>query len=67
MKKGLEKDIIKGMYLFQEGGKGNQRVQLLGSGSILREVIAAADILSEDFGIQADVWSCASFRFNHTG
>ena len=62
MKKGQEENIIKGMYLFQKGGKGTKRVQLMGSGSILREVIAAANILSEDFGIQADVWSCPSFN-----
>jgi pyruvate dehydrogenase E1 component len=62
LKKGQEKNIIKGMYLFQEGGKGDQRVQLMGSGSILNEVIAAGTLLSEDFGIQADVWSCPSFN-----
>ena len=62
MKKGQEENIIKGMYLFQQGGKGSKRVQLMGSGSILREVIAAANILAEDFGIQADVWSCPSFN-----
>ena len=62
MKKGQEENIIKGMYLFQQGGKGTKRVQLMGSGSILREVIAAANILAEDFGIQADVWSCPSFN-----
>jgi len=51
------------MYLFREGGSGKgQRVQLLGSGTILREVIAAADLLAQDFGVSADIWSCPSFN-----
>jgi len=37
------------------------RVQLLGSGTILREVIAAADLLAQDYGVTADIWSCPSF------
>jgi len=59
--------ILKGMYLLREGGaqgKGKSpppRVQLLGSGTILREVIAAADLLANDFGVAADVWSAPSF------
>ncbi|KQP10918.1 pyruvate dehydrogenase [Methylobacterium sp. Leaf99] len=64
MPEGAEAGIIKGMYLFREGGpettKG-QRVQLLGSGTILREVIAAAALLEQDFGIASDIWSCPSF------
>ncbi len=63
--KGSEEGILKGMYLFQEGGGGKkkkERVQLLGSGTILREVIAAAALLEEDFGVSADVWSCPSFN-----
>ncbi len=65
MPKGCEEGILKGMYLFQEGGgskKKKQRVQLLGSGTILREVIAGAALLEEDFGVSADVWSCPSFN-----
>ena len=62
MPRGREQDIIKGMYLLKEGGSGNKRVQLLGSGTILREVIAAAELLAVDFDIQADVWSCPSFN-----
>jgi pyruvate dehydrogenase E1 component len=63
---GIEEGICRGMYLFQEGArrKGKSqppRVQLLGSGAILREVIAAADLLEEDFGVVADVWSTPSF------
>ncbi|MCC7549801.1 MAG: pyruvate dehydrogenase (acetyl-transferring), homodimeric type [Burkholderiales bacterium] len=61
---GAEAGILKGMYLFSEG-KGERkapRVQLLGSGTILREVIAAAELLHEDFGVVANVWSCPSFN-----
>lgn len=63
MPTGVEKDILKGMYLFQETKKRTKKkVQLLGSGTILREVIAAADILKNDFGVEADIWSCPSFN-----
>ncbi len=60
--KGQEKNIIKGMYLFKQGKKGNKRVQLMSSGSILLEAIEAAKILSSDYDIQADIWSCPSFN-----
>ena len=60
--KGQEKNIVKGMYLLQKGKKGKTRVQLLGSGSILRESIAAADLLSADFKVEADIWSGTSFH-----
>jgi pyruvate dehydrogenase E1 component len=61
---GVEKGILKGMYLFSEGkGRKNQpRVQLLGSGTILLEVIAGAELLQKDFGIAADIWSVTSFN-----
>jgi pyruvate dehydrogenase E1 component len=60
---GAEEGIRKGMYLFRDGGKvKGPRVQLLGAGTILREVIAAADLLQQDFGITADVWSVTSFN-----
>jgi len=60
---GAEKDILKGMYLLKKGPAGNNpRVQLLGSGAILREVIAAADLLRKDWGVEADLWSCPSFN-----
>src|SRR5207344_2438993 len=64
MPAGAEPGILKGMYLFSEGAgdKKVPRVQLLGSGTILREVIAAADLLKSDFGVAADVWSCPSFN-----
>jgi pyruvate dehydrogenase E1 component len=59
---GAEPDILKGMYLFRKGGAGKgPRVQLLGSGTILREVIAAAELLKKDWGVDADIWSCPSF------
>ncbi|ABC81900.1 pyruvate dehydrogenase (acetyl-transferring), homodimeric type [Anaeromyxobacter dehalogenans] len=64
MPEGVEQDIVKGMYLFKQGAKGKAkgpRVQLLGSGAILREVIAAADLLKSQWGVDADVWSCPSF------
>jgi pyruvate dehydrogenase E1 component len=75
MPKGAEAGIIKGMYLFKgqetkgkpvlskvEGGQGTKpTVQLLGSGTILREVIAAAELLEKDFGVTSDIWSVTSF------
>jgi pyruvate dehydrogenase E1 component len=60
---GAEAGIVKGMYLFREAPaspKAGPHVQLLGSGTILREVIAAADLLAE-YGVSADIWSCPSF------
>jgi len=62
MPAGAEKGILKGMYLFQEGGKGKLKVQLMGSGTIFREVIAAAELLKADFGVEADIWSATSFN-----
>ncbi len=62
LKAGQEEGIIKGMYLFARGAAANKtRVQLLGSGTILREVIAGAAMLDEEWGVAADVWSCPSF------
>ena len=61
-----EAGIIKGMYLFQEGRAKNKKsalkVQLLGSGTILREVIAAAELLEKDFDVTSDIWSVTSFN-----
>ena len=62
MPDGVEDGIIKGMYLFQKGGNKKLKVQLLGSGTILREAVAAAGLLKEDFGVDADIWSCPSFN-----
>ena len=61
LKPGTEEQIIKGMYLCREGPKLKTRVQLLGSGTILRESIAAQELLEQDWGVAADVWSCPSF------
>jgi pyruvate dehydrogenase E1 component len=58
---GTEAQILKGMYELRHGGKHTQRVQLLGSGTILREVEAAARLLETEWNISADVWSCPSF------
>lgn len=63
MPENVEEGIIRGMYLFQESGKTSKKhVQLLGSGTILREVIEAARLLKEDFSITADIWSVTSFN-----
>jgi pyruvate dehydrogenase E1 component len=62
MPKGVEEGIIKGMYLLRAGNKKSDRVvQLFGAGAILNEVLAAADLLQEDFNISADIWSITSF------
>jgi pyruvate dehydrogenase E1 component len=59
---GAREGILKGMYRLSDGGDAKgPRVQLLGSGTILREVIAAAQLLKKDWGVAADVWSCPSF------
>jgi len=63
MPKGAEAGIIKGMYLLQKAKtKAKYTVQLLGSGTILREVIAAAELLEKDFGVTANIWSATSFN-----
>jgi pyruvate dehydrogenase E1 component len=62
MPAGVEDGILKGMYLLQVGSQGKIRAQLMGSGTILREVIGAAQLLYKDFGIPADVWSVTSFN-----
>ncbi len=54
--------ILKGMYLFRESKEAKKtRVQLMGSGTILREVIAASELLELDWGVVSDIWSCTSF------
>src|SRR6185503_13062407 len=75
--KGAEEGILKGAYLLQSGGRGKVRATLLGSGTILREVLAAAQILEKDYGVPSDIYSVTSFSelrrealesffFNHT-
>jgi pyruvate dehydrogenase E1 component len=59
----MEEDILKGMYLFQKGAKNKSpRVQLLGSGTIFLESVAAAQLLKDDWNVEADLWSCPSFN-----
>lgn len=59
----VEEGILKGMYLLQESKKkSKQHVQLMGSGTILKEVIKAAEMLQADFGVTADIWSVTSFN-----
>ncbi len=67
MPAGAEEGILKGLYRLHEGEapKGKKkapRVQLVGCGTILNEVIAAAELLKNDFGVVADVWSATSFN-----
>jgi len=62
MPEGVEQGILKGMYLLRDSKTKNKlRVQLMGSGTILREVEAAAELLEKDWGVSADVWSATSF------
>jgi len=65
MPEGVAEGILKGMYLFKERSTGELKVQLLGSGAILREVIAASSLLAEDFGVSANIWSVTSFTELH--
>jgi pyruvate dehydrogenase E1 component len=58
---GAAEGILKGMYLLRSAGKGKLRATLFGSGTILREVLAAADLLEKDYGVAADVFSVTSF------
>jgi pyruvate dehydrogenase E1 component len=61
MPEGAREGILKGMYLLRQGTeKKAPRVQLVGSGAILREVMAGADLLAQDFGVTADIWSATS-------
>ncbi|MBK5963124.1 pyruvate dehydrogenase (acetyl-transferring), homodimeric type [Thiocystis minor] len=62
MPEGSEADILRGMYRVQRGEERSHRVQLLGAGTILREVLAAADLLEKDFDVGSAVWSVTSFN-----
>ncbi|WP_019023765.1 MULTISPECIES: pyruvate dehydrogenase (acetyl-transferring), homodimeric type [unclassified Thioalkalivibrio] len=62
MPKGAEEGIRRGLYRLQAGGRKKKKVRLLGSGTILREAIAAAELLDKDFGVAAEVWSATSFN-----
>jgi pyruvate dehydrogenase E1 component len=62
MPKGIEQDILKGMYQFKQGDQSAKlRVHLLGSGAIFREAEFAAELLRSDWGVESDLWSCTSF------
>ncbi|GAB3628260.1 pyruvate dehydrogenase [Pandoraea terrae] len=63
MPEGVEQDILKGMYAFRRSAENSNapRVQLLGSGTIFNEVIAAAEMLKNEWGVESDLWSCPSF------
>lgn len=65
MPEGVEQDIINGCYLFKTVGESNISVNLMGSGTIFREVIAAADLLAQDFGVKVNVFSTPSFNKLH--
>src|SRR5262245_60522329 len=64
MPEGVESGILRGMYLLTSAKTSSSRmkVQLLGSGTILREVIAGAQLLEKDFGVSSDIWSVTSFN-----
>jgi len=62
MPEGAEAGILKGIYQVHTGGAREPRLQLLGSGTILREALAAAELLEQDFAVAADVWSVTSFN-----
>jgi pyruvate dehydrogenase E1 component len=61
MPAGVEQGILDGMYLFKLAKKSNMTVQLFGSGALLNEVIAAAELLEKDYKVAASVWSITSF------
>ncbi|MBX9597039.1 MAG: pyruvate dehydrogenase (acetyl-transferring), homodimeric type [Burkholderiales bacterium] len=65
MPEGVEQDIINGCYLFKTVGDAKISVNLMGSGTIFREVIAAADLLAQDFGLKVNVFSTPSFNKLH--
>jgi len=66
MPKGAEEGIIRGAYLFKKAKKSaKKRVQLMGSGTIFREVLAAADLLKSEFDIDADIWSIPGINQLH--
>lgn len=62
MPEGAQAGILKGIYLLREGLPAEHKVQLLGSGTILRESMAAADLLRDDWGVSSDIWSVTSFN-----
>lgn len=65
MPEGVEEGILKGLYLLKPAQPAKFTVQLLGSGAILNEVLAAAELLKNDFDVAANVWSATSFSELH--
>ncbi len=61
-REGIVEQILKGMYLFKAGEAGSLKVQLMGSGVIFQEILAAAELLKKDYGVDADIWSVPSFN-----
>jgi pyruvate dehydrogenase E1 component len=59
---GVEEGVIRGMYLYKPAERGQRRVQLFGSGTILHQVLAAQELLADKFDVAADVWSVPSFQ-----
>ncbi|CAB5499801.1 Pyruvate dehydrogenase E1 component (EC [Bathymodiolus thermophilus thioautotrophic gill symbiont] len=59
---GTQEGIIKGIYPLKKVGTGDKQVQLLGSGTILREVEKAAQMLTDDWGVKSNIWSVTSFN-----
>ncbi len=59
---GTQEGIIKGIYPLKKVGTGDKQVQLLGSGTILREVEKAAQMLADDWGVKSNIWSVTSFN-----
>lgn len=59
---GIKEEILKGIYRLKQGDAGKLKVQLMGSGTILNEVIAAAELLKNDFSVDSDIWSVTSFN-----
>ena len=62
MPEGVEEGIVRGLYRLRQGSRKKKRVQLMGSGTILREVMAAAHLLEDEWNVAADVWSATSFN-----
>ncbi|MBK34201.1 MAG: pyruvate dehydrogenase (acetyl-transferring), homodimeric type [Gemmatimonadetes bacterium] len=62
MPEGVEEGILRGIYKLSEGGKGAHKVQLFGSGAILKDVVRAQALLADRFNISADVWSVTSYK-----
>jgi pyruvate dehydrogenase E1 component len=61
MPEGAPEGVLRGMHRVRAAGKGNKHVRLLGAGAILREALAAAEVLEAEHGVAAEVWSVTSF------